>query len=669
MKKTLPIHKSQAFQRAVQLHQQGELDQAEKVCKAILAEQPKHFDALHCLGTLRYQQGRNSEALDYFSAALKVKPTDVAALSNFGLVHALLGQLEEALASYDRALAFKPDYAAALSLLNKRGNVLRRLKRPEEALASYDRALALKPNYADALNNRGNALYELNRPAEALASYDKALVIRPDNAETLHNRGNVLSDLNRPAEALASYDRALALKPNYADALNNRGNALSDLNRPVEALASYDKALALQPDYVGALNNRGNALRRLNRQVEALASYDKALALKPDYIDAYDNKGVVLTELGRFNEASIAFEWAIKFAPKRTRSFFRLTSSKRLALGDTHLRAMEELARDMPLLNTEEQIHLHFALAKALADIGDQERSFRHLLDGNALKRKQTAYDEAATLWDLERMRAALTGQIMRREEGSGERSSVPVFVLGMPRSGSTLIEQILASHPKVFAAGEIDDFVKAVVELYGTAGGALPLPEALSRMSGEQLRQLGASYVGRIKGLAPTAERIVDKLPGNFLFTGLIHLALPNARIIHTRRDVIDTCLSCFSQLFAKNHPYSYDLAELGRYYQGYDALMAHWRGVLPENVMLEVQYEEVVADLEGQARRIVAHCGLEWDARCLDFHKTERSVRTASATQVRQPIYQSSVGRWRAYEAFLGPLLAELEPLIAGA
>ena len=683
------------------MHQQGNLDQAEKVCRAILAKQPKHFDAIHCLGTLRYQQGRYSEALDYFSAALKVKPTDVAALSNFGLVHATLGQLEEALASYDKALAFKPDYAAALSLLNNRGNVLRRLERPEEALASYDRALALKPDYADALNNRGNALCQANRPAEALASYDKALAIRPHNPETLNNRANALSDLNRPAEALASYDRALALKPDnaetlnnrgnvlrrlkrpeealasydralalrpdYADALNNRGNALSELDRPAEALASYDEALALKPDYLDALNNRGDALRRLNRPAEALASYDKALALKPDYIDAYDNKGVVLTELGRFDEASIAFEWAIKFAPKRTRSFFGLTSSKRLALGDTHLRAMEELAREMPALNTEEQIHLHFALAKAFADIGDQERSFHHLLDGNALKRKQTVYDEAATLGDLERMRAAFTGEIMRGKEGSGERSSVPVFVLGMPRSGSTLIEQILASHPKVFAAGEIDDLVKAAAGLCGTARGTLVLPEALSRMSGEQLRQLGASYVGRIKGLAPTAEQIVDKLPGNFLFTGLIHLALPNARIIHTRRDLIDTCVSCFSQLFAKNHPYSYDLAEMGRYYQGYDALMAHWRGVLPKNVMLEVQYEDVVADLEEQSRRIVAHCGLEWDAHCLDFHKTDRSVRTASATQVRQPIYQSSVGRWRAYEAFLGPLLVELEPLIA--
>jgi hypothetical protein len=255
----------------------------------------------------------------------------------------------------------------------------------------------------------------------------------------------------------------------------------------------------------------------------------------------------------------------------------------------------------------------------------------------------------------------------MRSNEGVGEQSSVPVFILGMPRSGSTLVEQILASHPKVFGAGEIDDFGKAILGLSGAARRAITSPEVVSLMSGEQLRQLGASYVGRIKAAAPAAQRITDKMLENFRFTGLIHLALPNARIIHTRRDPIDTCLSCFSKRFAENLPYTYDLGELGRYYRAYEALMAHWRSVLPQNVMLEVRYEEVVADLEGQARRILAHCGLEWDPHCLDFHKTERPVRTASVAQVRQPIYKSSVGRWRAFESFLGPLLAELEPSIA--
>jgi tetratricopeptide (TPR) repeat protein len=702
MKQSPPIrskqsNSSQGFQRAVKLHQQGKLDQAERIYTAILATQPNHFDALHLLGMLRSQQGRNAQALHYIGAALKLKPSSVAALSIFGLVHARLSHFEEALASYDQVLALKPDYTEAL---NNRGNVLKALKRPAEALASYDRALALKPDYAEALYNRGNVLVDLKRPEEALASYDKALAFKPDFAEALKNRGNVLKqlkrleealashdqalalkpdyiealnnrgealiDLKRPEEALASYDRALALKPDYAEALKNRGNVLKQLKRFAEALASYDRALALKPDYAEALNNRGNVLDHLKRPAEALASYDQALVLKPDYADVYNNRAILLIELGRFKEASNAIEKAIERAPRKARSYYNLTTSKRLVPGDPNIRAMEELARDMPSLTVDEQIDLYFALGKAFADTEDHERSFRYLLAGTALKRKQTVYDEAGTLGLFERTRTVFTCELMRRNKALGEPSCVPVFILGMPRSGTTLVEQILASHPKVFGAGEIDDFDKAIVNLSGTTGGTLHFPEVVSLMSGDQIRHFGASYVGGIRVAAPTAERITNKTPGGFRFTGFIHLVLPNARIIHTRRDPIDTCLSCFSILFTENQPYTYDLEELGRYYRAYEALMAHWRSVLPQNVMLEVQYEEVVADLEGQARRIVAHCGLEWDDACLDFHKTQRLVRTASAIQVRQPIYKSSVGRWRAYEPFLGPLLAELEPSI---
>jgi hypothetical protein len=231
-----------------------------------------------------------------------------------------------------------------------------------------------------------------------------------------------------------------------------------------------------------------------------------------------------------------------------------------------------------------------------------------------------------------------------------------------MPRSGTTLVEQILASHPKVFGAGELPDIAKAVARLSGTDGAPQGFPEVVSSMTGEQLRQLGASYVSAIQALAPKAERITDKMPNNFRLAALIHLALPNARIIHTRRHPVDTCLSCFSLLFAGDHPYSYDLAELGRYYRAYEALMEHWRDILPEGVMLEVQYEDITADLDAQARQIVAHCGLEWDDACLAFYKTQRPVRTASAAQVRQPIYRTSVGRWRPYKDLLGPLIEAL-------
>jgi hypothetical protein len=237
-----------------------------------------------------------------------------------------------------------------------------------------------------------------------------------------------------------------------------------------------------------------------------------------------------------------------------------------------------------------------------------------------------------------------------------------------MPRSGTTLVEQILSSHPEVFGAGEITDFDKAVAGLGGVAAGALHSPEAVSLMSADQFRRIGASYVERLAAIAPArAARITNKTPGNFSLAGLIHLALPNVRFIHMRRDAVDTCLSCFSSLFVGNLPYAYELGELGRYYRAYEALMAHWREALPRGVMLEVRYEELVADLEGQARSIVGHCGLEWDARCLDFHQNRRQVRTASATQVRERIYKSSVGRWRRYEPFLGPLLAELRPSMA--
>ena len=611
---------------ALQLHQQGKLDQAETVYADLLFAQPHHFAALHMLGLLRSQQGRNAEALRYLRTALKVMPLNAAVLSDMGRIQAKLGRLRDALESFERALAFAPNH---LVTLHNRGDVLLDLKRPEEALASYDKALALKPDYV----------------------------------EVLVHRGNTLRSLKRPEEALASYDKALAFKPGHPDILINRGNALVDLKRLEEALADYSETLAIEPDYPQALVNHGNVLKELKQSEQALSSYDRALALNPNYAEAYNNKGVVLMELGRLDEAHSAIKRAIALAPKTARFYFNLTASYRLLRGDPHIRAMEALARDKALLTEHEQVDLHFALGKAYTDIGDSERSFRYLLSGNALKRLQTLYDETAALGFLDRIRAAFSGDVMRDRQGRGDLSSLPVFIVGMPRSGTTLIEQILSSHPKVFGAGEIDDFDVAIGGLGFTDKEAPDFPDILSRLSSEQLRQLGASYLARIKDAAPMAARISNKTPENFRFAGLIHLALPNAHIIHVRRNPIDTCFSCFSKRFVDNLPYTYNLAELGRYYRAYERVMEHWRNALPPKAMLEVQYEDVVADLEGQARRIVAYCGLEWDARCLDFHRTKRPVRTASATQVRQPIYKSSVDRWRAYESFLGPLLAELK------
>ena len=607
-------------------HHQGEFDQAEQLYQGLLAENPSSPDALHRLGVLRCRQGRFSEALQLIEAALNARPYDPVAHSNCGLAHTALGQ-------------------------------------PEAALAHYDMALALKADFADARNGRGNALMQLGRKDDALASYEQAVALKPDFEQALNGGGNALLELGRPSEALARYDAALAFKPDFAEALNNRGAALKTLQRSEEALAAYEAALAVRPNYPEALNNRAVALADLRRPAEALESYDAAIALRPDDPELHDNRGVLLTELGRFEEAAMAAERAIALSPKRVRSYYNLTMSNRSSPDVAHLRAMEELARDTSSLSVEERIDLHFALGKVMADRGAHAASFHHLLSGNRLKRSQTDYDEAAVSGLFQRMSKALGARVMRERAGQGEPCASPVFIIGMPRSGTTLVEQILASHSQVYAAGETDDFARAMLGVDGLGGDPAASPEAMSSMSDEQLRAVGARYVELITEGAPAATRIVDKTMENFRFAGLIHLALPNAKIIHVRRDPRDTCVSCFSKLFHGYLPYTYDLAELGRYYRRYDDLMAHWRRVTPATAMLEVRYEDVVADLETQTRRILAHCGLDWDVNCLDFHLTQRAVRTASATQVRQPIYDHSIGRWRSYAPFLEPLLTELE------
>jgi hypothetical protein len=317
-------------------------------------------------------------------------------------------------------------------------------------------------------------------------------------------------------------------------------------------------------------------------------------------------------------------------------------------------------------MGEKEAIDVSFALGKAYDDIGEYERAFARFAEGNALKRAGVVYDEAKTLAHLQRIAAAFTTGAINACRGLGDTTAAPIFIFGMPRSGSTLIEQILSRHPDVSARGEVDAFEKAAADAVDADGRRLPLPEMFSRLSPGQLQAIAQRYLEKMRVEGEGAKRTTDKKPSNFLFAGLIHLALPGARLIHTRRDAIDTCWSCFSQRFADvGMPSAYDLGELGRFYCAYDSLMEHWRRVLPEGAMLTVDYEDVVADLEGQTRRILSHCGLEWNDVCLEFHKSRRQVRTASAGQVNQPLYKNAVGRGRNYERFLAPLMNELAAL----
>ncbi|MGD0641009.1 MAG: sulfotransferase [Roseiarcus sp.] len=646
---------------AYALQQSGSLVESAGLYREILRSNHRNFHALHFLGIIEAQLGNMERAKELLARSMAIRPQNIQFMENFAAVLLQTGDYARALDVCRRGLTLN---RKNVTLMYMKASSLLLTGKLRDALKQCDKLLLIDPNHVAANSDRAFVLAELKQYERAMKSVDKALELDQNYVDAILNKGNLYAILKRFDEALAAYDKALRLNPTLANAWIGRGNVLRRLKRFAQALASYDRALAIDPALAKAWYGRGNVLRELDRPAEALTCFEKILSLSPDNPEAIERKAVVLLEGGRLDEASQAIEKAIELAPNKADFYYTLTYSKRLSPGDPHIQAMEKLAQDMPSLGADERIALNFALAKAYQDVGDRERSFRRLLEGNALKRKQLAYDEAAALGMLQRTRQAFAAERMRANQGGGDPSCVPVFILGMPRSGTTLVEQILASHPQVFGAGEIPHFGDAIAGLEGAGEELLHSPEAASLLSDEQLRRLGASYVGRIRALAPAAERITNKTTDNFRWIGLIHMALPNARIIHTRRDPVDTCLSCFSQMFDQDAlPYAFDLGELGRYYRAYEATMAHWREALPANAMLEVRYEDVVADLEREARRVVAYCGLEWDSRCLSFHQTMRPVRTSSVTQVRQPIYASSVGRWRAYEASLGPLLQALE------
>jgi tetratricopeptide (TPR) repeat protein len=716
----------QVYDAAVSFHRRRQHRQAEEMYRAVLRAVPHHGGALHHLGILCSHTGRAAEAVEHLRAAAAGTPNSAAIHNDLGIALAALGRAQDAIPEYEKAVALEPNridsynnlgnallglkrpdeaiarFEQALAIRpnaaavhNNLANALLELNRLDEAVAHYRKALAVRPNFPEACNNLGMALVRMGRRDEAIEQFEEAIALKPayaepykqlaralvaadkrdaavghfqtalaidpDDAAAQNDLGNCLSVLGRDAEAIVRYGRALALRPDFAEGHNNLANSLAALNRHEDAVVHYRKALRQKPELIETLNNLGGSLESLERTDEAIACYDEVLARDPSNARAHHFRGYALRTLGRFEEARVSFEQAIALDGTKPEFYRGLAESKRLTASDPHLLAMEGMARSMTTLPPDGQIELHFALAKAYEDLGRREDSFRHLLHGNALKRRRIVYDEAAALGLFRRVAAVFTPELMRSKEGSGDPSALPVFIVGMPRSGSTLVEQVLASHPKVFGAGEITDFGAAVARIWGP-DMAQRFPEAVAAATPKQLRALAARYVAGLRTRSPAAERVTDKALGNVQFVGLIHSILPHARVIHVRRDPIDTCLSAFSKLFTQAQPHTFDLGELGRYYRAYESLMAHWRRVLPAEAMLEIDYERLVADFAPQARRIVDYVGLAWDDRCIAFHETQRTIRTASAAQVRQPLYQSAVGRARPYAAMLGPLLQAL-------
>jgi tetratricopeptide (TPR) repeat protein len=521
-----------------------------------------------------------------------------------------------------------------------------------------ERLVAINPAHADGMHLRGLVAFAANQHASAQAWISHAINVFP-NPAFYNSLCIVQLTMKAFAAAAQSAREGLARQPDFATLHYHLALALQfDGNLP-DAAFHYRKAIELDPSNSEAHNNLGAVLNDLGDSEAALQHARQALELAPDVPAVRNNLGKTLMSLGELDSAELHFRRAIAINPDNFSYYRFLVQTRRLSASDPCVISMADRIKHVDSLTPVNQMNLHFAFGQTLADNGNHEQSFEHFRRANALYRASIHYDEERTLNLLRHIPSLITSELLEANRGSGDPSCSPVFIVGMPRSGSTLVEQILASHPRVFGIGERPDFERAL-QARMNLSSRIDIG-ALRAIAATSLNSIGNDYLCRIHAVVSNAQdyqRITDKYLFNFVYLGMIHMALPNARFVHIRRDPVETCLSIYSKLFG-DIPFAYDLGELGRYYRAYADLMAHWRSILPEGTMLEIQYEDLVNDFEYTVRRMLAHCGLEWDERCMLFHQTRRPVLTMSARQVREPLFRSSLRRWSPAQTLLQPLL----------
>lgn len=657
---------------------------------------------------------RFAEAEKAGERAVKLKKDSPEAWLNLGAAKARLGKFAEAVECWEKVLKIKPDLAFAW---NNMGNVLRDMGKPREAEKALLKALALAPDYAEALSNLGNVYMDMGNHQKAEEYHRRATLCKPGYAEAHNNLCIDLIHQSRFEEATIHGRYAVSFKPNYVEAYLNLSEALRNFGLIDEARRAIEQAVVLRPDSADVRMNLADVLlmqdkhsdaeielkkadelkpdtprtflrlasvqERAGKITEALESADKALKLNPKLPEAYIRRGNICHISNMIPEAEKAYLKALELAPQNPGALIALSDLyitkgdlaaakkridkakkimpnapgvygtlakiKKFTKDDEDFKRMQALEKNAGAYGLEYGTILNFALYSAYENIGNYKKAFEHLKKANDLKRKLVPYDATQQRAALENIKNTFTEKYLKSFAGKGYKSDVPVFILGMPRSGTTLTEQIISSHPDVYGAGELITLST--------------LEKKHGQLTQENCRELGELYVKAIKKLPDgKVKRITDKMPGNYAHIGLIASILPNAKIIHCRRDPIDTCLSCYKQNFSRGQYWSYNLEEMAGHYKLYEELMDHWRTVLPGR-FLEIDYEETVGNFEAQARKLIDFVGLPWHKACLAPHKQKRAVLTASKTQVIKPVYKTSVKSWKRYEKQLEPLIKGLK------
>jgi len=636
--------------RLVAMISAGRYAELESSARELTIRHPDSGVAWKALGVSLQLQ--HKDALPALQRAAAILPSDAEAHGNLGIALLEVGRLDDAVASFRRALEIRPDYA---DVHNNLGNALRSLGRLDDAVACYERSLQSNPDQADVHNNLGNALLSLGRADEAAASYRRALELEPAYAAVHNNLGHALLARGRLAEAMASCHRALEIKPDFAEAHNNLGNVLLNIGRLDDAEASYRRALEIKPDFADAHSNLGIALRLQGRTAQAEASCRRALELNPALAPAITVLADAQADKGQFAAAEDLYRRAIAIEPDLAEAWAGIAYLRKMTGDDAPwLAEAQRIVAKNPAPRKE--VLLRYAIGKYFDDVKDFDQAFLHYQRANELtKLHRIKHDRQQLTQFIDELIQSYGREWVDQARIHGAASARPVFIVGVPRSGTSLAEQILASHPAVFGAGELTFWNIASATYQSTAPRGEVIASILSKLSTDYLRLL--------EEFSADALRVVDKMPTNFMFLGLIHAALPNARIIHMRRNPIDTCLSIYFQDFSAILSCANDLGDLAHYYAEYVRVMQHWHSILPAGAILDVPYEGLVDDQEAWSRKMLEFVGLPWDPKCLDFHQSSRSVVTASKWQVRQKISKSSVERWRNYAKQVGPLLTLLE------
>ena len=559
------------------------------------------------------------------------------------------GQLQQALSESSQLLERFPN---SVILYNIAGACNAGLMQFDAAINNYKKALKINPYYADAYSNMGNVLKDKGDLEAAIQSYKQALKIKPDYAQAYNNMGNALKDKGDLKAAIESYKQALKIKPDYAQAYSNMGIALKGKGDLNAAISSYKQALKIKPDYAEAYNNMGSALNDKGDLEAAIESYKQALKIKPDYAQAYNNMGIALKDKGDLEAAIESYKQALKIKPDYAEVYRSLSNMHRYKEHDEYFLKMQSLCQSSSL-SDEQRCHLNFALSKASEDLNEISQSFNYLKIGNELRKKILSYDIKQDIELFSQLKKSYPSIALQSVVESSDLK--PIFILGMPRSGTTLVEQIVSSHSEVTGAGEL-----SYVSRFGdpTARGAI-------KPNTKMILDFRQRYIEALKKRSDGRSIVTDKMPQNFLYVGLIFSAFPDAKVIHVNRDPAATCWSNYKHYFIdKELGYCYDLDDTVTYFGLYTDLMQFWLGHYGDRIY-NLNYDNLTINQDDETRKLIEYLELEWENDCLSPQHNKRSVRTVSQQQVRQKVYQGSSQQWRKFEPYLNGAFDQLTEL----